>query len=145
MLERVAAAGLIGITIVSAASGQTRKAPGTKSVTHEITIVADTTYTGTMDMAVDRGKVTGNLHLTTPTDITGKVAGTAKDGVLVLDFPFHMTERNCDGQVKMNIPLPAKRGPANGTMEAVGCGRDVDDPLPGTVELKPVRPTKKSR
>ena len=41
------------------------------------------------------------------------------------------------GNVKMTIKLPAKPGPATGTMEATGCGRDLAQPLPGTVELVP--------
>jgi hypothetical protein len=143
MMMRVVAAALMGAAIVGSASAQTKKSSGPKSVMHAITIKADEVYTGTMEMAVDRGKVTGNLHLTAPTEITGKVAGTAKGGVLSLEFPYHMVERNCDGTVKMNITLPATPGPAAGTMEAGGCGRDPDSKLPGTVELVPVVPKKK--
>jgi hypothetical protein len=72
-----------------------------------------------------------------PTEITGTVAGTAKGRVLALDFPYRMVERQCDGNVKMTIELPARPGPATGTMEATGCGRDLAQPLPGTVELVP--------
>jgi hypothetical protein len=68
------------------------------------------------------------------------VAGTADAGALALSFPFHMTERACDGTVKMNIQLPATPGVAKGTMEAVGCGREEDNKVTGTVELKPVPP-----
>ena len=126
------------------ASAQGRKPAGTKPVTYDVTIKADTVYTGTMDMTIDRGgKVTGDMRLTSPTEITGKLAGTAKGGLLALAFPYLMTERKCEGTVKMNITMPAKPGPASGTMEAVGCGRDPNNVLPGTVELKPAAPAKK--
>ena len=76
-------------------------------------------------------------------EITGKVAGTSKGGVLDLEFPYLMTERNCEGTVKMNIKMPQKPGRAAGTMEAVGCGRDPSQKLTGTVELVPSAPAKK--
>jgi hypothetical protein len=56
-----------------------------------------------------------------------------------LDFPYHMTEQNCDGTVRMTITLPEKLGPAKGTMEATGCG-DPTQRVSGTVELKPSTP-----
>lgn len=143
MSIRVAAMALMCAATVSAVSAQTKKPAGTKSVTYDVTIKADDVYTGRMEMAVDRGKVTGTLHLTSPTPITGKVAGTAKGGVLSLDFPYHMTERKCEGNVTMTITLPPKPGPATGTMEAGQCGGDPGRKTPGTVELKPVMPTKK--
>ena len=143
MSMRVAAIALMCAATVSAVSAQTKKPPRTKSVTYDVTIKADEVYTGTMELAVDRGKVTGNLHLTSPTQITGKVAGTAKGGVLSLDFPYHMVERKCEGNVKMTLTLPPKLGPANGTMEAGECGGETGTKLPGTVELKPVMPAKK--
>jgi hypothetical protein len=128
--------------ITSVASAQTKKQAGTKSVMHDITVKADDVYTGTIEMAVDRGKVTGNLHLTAPTEITGKVAGTAKGGVLNLEFPYYMTERQCDGMVKMNITMPAKPGLATGTMEAGACG-EPGRKVTGTVELRPSELKKK--
>jgi hypothetical protein len=142
MFKHVTAVVLMCGVITSVASAQTKKQAGTKSVMHDITVKADEVYTGTIDMAVDRGKVTGNLHLTVPTEITGKVAGTAKGGVLNLEFPYYMTERKCDGTVKMNITLPAKPGLATGTMEAEACG-DPTRKVAGTVELKPSDPKKK--
>jgi hypothetical protein len=139
MFTRVAATVLVGAAIVTTTlSAQAGKSTWTKSVMHEVTITADKVYTGTMEMAVESGKVTGKLRLTSPTGITGMVAGTAKAGALALEFPFHMTDDNCDGTVKMNITLPATPGPAKGTMEAVGCGRDESNKVTGTVELKPV-------
>src|SRR6185503_17874441 len=85
---------------------------------------SENVYTGTMDLAIDMGKVTGKMVVTAPTAITGNVAGTSKAGELNLEFPFHMVEQNCDGTVKMSIKLPEKPGPSTGTMG-------------GTVELKP--------
>jgi len=138
MVKRALVTACISAAIVSAAAAQAKKTAGTKGVMYEVTVTADTVYTGTMEMAVAGGKVTGSLHVTAPTEITGKVAGTAKAGVLSLEFPYHMVEQNCEGSVKMNIKLPAKPGPASGTMEAVGCDRDETNKLTGTVELKPV-------
>jgi hypothetical protein len=143
MFKQVAAVVLMCAAITSAASAQTQKRAGTKSVMHDITVKADEVYTGTIEMAVDRGKVTGNLHLTAPTEITGKVAGTAKGTALNLEFPYFMTERKCDGTVKMNITLPAKPGLATGTMEATACG-DPSRTVAGTLVLKPADMKKKS-
>jgi len=116
---------------------QAKKAPEPKTIVRDLTITADSVYTGTMELAIDAGKVSGTMLITSPTEITGKVAGTSKAGELDLDFPFHMTENACDGTVKMTIALPATPGPSKGTMEAVGCGRDESNKVTGTVELKP--------
>jgi hypothetical protein len=51
-----------------------------------------------------------------------------------------MAERNCEGTARMNITMPPKPGPALGTVEVVGCGRQENDKLTGTVELKPAAP-----
>ena len=134
---------LIAAVSVSHAIAQAGKPAGPKSVMNEITVTADAVYTGTMEMAVDAGKVTGTLHITKPTEITGTVAGTAKAGVLTLEFPYRMVERACDGVVKMKITLPPVPGPATGTMEAAGCGRAANDALAGTLELRPVALKKK--
>lgn len=133
---------LIGVAIASAASAQPKSAPG-KAITHDITIKADTVYTGTVDIAIDGGKVTGDLRLTSPTPITGKIAGTAKAGVLRLAYPYHMTERNCTGNVKMTIDMPAKPGTATGIMEATNCGADDGTKVTGTIEMTPVGLKKK--
>ena len=124
--------------VVCAAAAQTIKPAARNTIAHEITITAESIYTGTMDLTIAGGVVTGNMLLKTPTEITGKVAGTAKAGVLALEFPYQMTERKCEGTVKMNITLPPKPGPATGTMEAVGCGRDETRKLTGKVDLKPI-------
>ncbi len=136
----VFACGAIG----AVASAQTSKPAKAKSVTYEVTVKAeDTVYTGTMDMALEGGKVTGDMRITSPTEITGKVAGSEKKGVLSLAFPYFMTERKCGGNVTMLITLPAKPGPASGTMEATECGGDPANKVPGTVELVPASAPKK--
>lgn len=124
-------------------SAQTKKPAGANSVTYDITITAEgTPYTGTMDLAIAAGKVTGNMHITKPTEITGKAAGTAKAGDVALDFPYRMVQRNCDGQIAMNFKLAAKMAPSKGTVSIGGCGRDASNKLAGTIELTPVKPAK---
>ena len=144
MVERVRTRVVFGTMIVLAAGhlalGQTKA--GTRPVMHDITVKADAVYTGTMETAIEAGKVTGNMRITSPTEIVGKVAGTSKAGVLSLDFPYQMTQRNCTGNVKMTIKLPAKPGLATGTMEAVGCGRTEGNKITGTVEMTPAIPKK---
>ncbi len=129
------------VVVMSACAAGVLAAQGGKTDsgarTHDVTIVADQVYTGTMAMAVNEGKVTGDLLLTSPMVIKGKVAGIARDGQLQLDFPFQIAEQGCQGSVKMKIALPTTPGPAKGTMAAVGCGREPGAPLEGTVELKP--------
>jgi hypothetical protein len=134
MFSKAAVAALTVVLCVSL-SAQEKKAVGTKSVMHDLTVTtSESVYTGTMDLAIDMGKVTGKMVVTAPTAITGNVAGTSKAGEVNLDFPFHMVEQNCDGTVKMSIKLSEKPGLSTGTMEAVGCG---GDKIGGTVELKP--------
>jgi hypothetical protein len=114
--------------------------PAAGSTKYDVTIQADgAAYTGTMNLAVAKGKVSGDMHITKPTEITGKAAGTTKAGQMKLDFPYRMVQRGCDGQIAMDIKLPAKAGtgPATGTVSIVGCGRTAEDKLPGTIELKP--------
>ena len=136
MKSWMAAGSMVLITFAAAASAQEKRT----TVMNEITVKADTVYTGTMDLTTDRGKVTGKMHITAPTDITGNVSGTSNKGVMALDFPFLMTEQKCTGHVKMDITLPAKIGPATGTMEAIGCSGRPEDKVTGTIELKPVQP-----
>ena len=138
MLRRIAALVCVGALATGTAAAQTKKA-GPKTVMHDITVTADTVYTGTMEIAVNAGKVTGDMLITSPMEITGKVAGTSKAGVLTLEFPFTIVQEGCTGMVTMNIKLGAKRGHGAGTMEAVGCGSD-EEKVTGTVELKPPAP-----
>jgi hypothetical protein len=142
MYLRMGAVGIICVALVAGAGAQAKKA-APKATVHDVTINAEGVYTGTMELAVDGGKVTGNMHLTKPTEIVGKVSGTSKAGVMALEFPYLMKERNCEGTVKMELKVPAKPGPTSGTMEARGCGRDAASPLQGTVELVPAKAQKK--
>ncbi len=57
----------------------------------------------------------------------------------MLDFPFLMVQRKCERQIAMNIEVPPKMGPANGTVSIVGCGRHATNKLAGTIELKPAQ------
>lgn len=140
MLKQVLAAVCISGVVAGTAVAQNRKPAATKATVHDITVTADTVYTGTMEMTVNGGKVTGSMLITSPTEITGKVEGTAKAGVLTLEFPFTMVEQSCEGTVTMNIKMGDKPGHGTGTMEAVGCGSEADNPVTGTVELKPAAP-----
>ena len=143
MIQIRTAAALLIAASVSVAAAQTKKPAGANTVTYDVTIVAEgTPYTGTMDLTVVRGKVTGSMHITQPTEITGKPAGTVKAGDVALDFPYHMVQRNCDGQIAMNFKLAPKPGPSKGTVSIVDCGGDPSNKLPGTIELTPARPAK---
>ena len=138
MLKRVFAAVCISVAFSVAATAQSKKPAGTNSMMFDMTAtVEDVVYTGTMEMAVKGGKVTGDMRITSPTEITGKVAGSAKAGLFALDFPFTMVEDNCNGTVKMNLKVSEKPGHASGTLEAVGCGDSPGSAVSGTVELKP--------
>jgi hypothetical protein len=140
MVTHITAAMLVTVLGGTAAAGQTKKPAGTNSVTYDVTITTEGPYTGTMDLATAGGKVTGAMHITQPTEITGKVAGTVKGSEMVLDFPYQMVQRNCTGQIAMNIKLPAKGSKtteANGTVSIAGCGRADSNKLAGTIDLTP--------
>jgi hypothetical protein len=140
-MRSVIAAFAVAVAVASggaAAQEQKKEEGGPKPVLHDITVTADVVYTGTMSMAVEKGKVSGDLHITVPTEVTGKVAGTAKGNQLALEFPFYMTEQQCEGFVKIDVTLPEKAGtPATGKLTAIGCGIEESQPLVGAVELKP--------
>jgi hypothetical protein len=91
-----------------------------------------------MELAVAGNKVTGDMHITAPTEITGKAEGTVKGGQFALDFPYRMVQRGCDGRIAMAFTLPPKMGPkpATGTVEITECGRPAGNRLAGTIELK---------
>jgi len=148
MLRHWIVTGLVCAAMVGGASAQTKKpaparkpAAAPKVTTYDITVRADQVYTGTVAMALDRGKVTGDMRMTHPMEITGKVAGTAKEGVLSLKFPFYMVEQKCEGVVSMTITMPQKPGLAKGTMEAITCE---GEKLPGDVELVPAAEKKQA-
>lgn len=125
----------------TAALAEAQKPAGAKPATYDVTITTDSSaYTGTMVLAVAAGKVSGSMHIKAPTEITGKPAGAAKAGELVLDFPYHMVERKCDGDIRMNIKMPDRKvagAKATGTVSIGGCGRPPDSRLSGTIELTP--------
>jgi hypothetical protein len=139
----VAATLACALAAAAGVSAQTKKAVDAKKRTYDVTIKVDQVYTGTMEVVVEGGKVTGSMLLTSPTEITGKVAGTEKKGVLDLAFPYVITERKCEGNVTMQITMPAKPGPASGTMEATECGGDPSNRAPGTIDLVPATPKAK--
>ena len=138
MRKLAAATTMMAMMVGAVASAQAKKPAGTNAVTYDVTIQADGgAYTGKMNIATTKGVAAGDMHITTPTEITGKVAGTSKAGELKLDFPYTMVQRKCTGQIEMNIKLPAKPGPAAGTVSIAGCGRDATNKLAGTIELRP--------
>ena len=137
MLKHTAIVTLVVAATIASAAAQTKKPAATNAVTYDVTIQADGPYTGTMDLAVKGGVVSGGMRIATPTEITGNVAGTSKAGEMRLDFPYEMVTRKCTGQIKMTIAAPAKPAPTKGTVSIVGCGRDAAAPLSGTIELKP--------
>lgn len=137
MFKLAAIVAMMTVAAGAAALAQGKKPAGTNAVTYDITIQADAPYTGNMTIAIAKGLASGEMHITAPTEVTGKVAGTSKAGELKLDFPYTMVQRNCTGQIQMNIKLPAKPGPAAGTVSIVGCGRAETNRLAGTIELKP--------
>ena len=145
MSNRMTAA-VICLSTLAIVPALAQQKPAANSTKYDVTIQADgAAYTGTMDLAVAKGKVSGDMHITKPTEITGKAAGTTKAGLMKLDFPYRMVQRACDGQIAMDIKLPAKAGagPATGTVSIVGCGRTAENKLPGTIELKPQAAEKK--
>jgi hypothetical protein len=62
------------VTMIATASAQGKKPAGTNAVTYDVSIQADGTYTGTMDIAVTKGVASGDMRITVPSEITGKVA-----------------------------------------------------------------------
>lgn len=131
--------------VVLPAFAQQKPAAG-KPTVYDLTIQADgAAYTGTMELTVAGGKVSGAMNITQPTEITGKPAGTSKAGQMKLEFPYRMVQRNCDGQITMDLKVPAKpsAAPATGTVSITGCGRTEANKLPGTIELKPQAAAKK--
>jgi len=130
--EAAVAVLVVGIGAVASTAAQKKPAPLTK---YDLTITVDgKPYTGTMELGVAGGKVNGMMHITKPGEITGTPAGTTKAGQMKLDFPYHMVQNKCDGRIAMDIKVPAKTGPAKGTVEINGCGSTKQ---PGTIELVP--------
>ena len=137
MIKCLAAVSVLSVlAFTPAAFAQARKA---NTTVYDLTVTAEgKPYTGTMTLAVAGGKVTGDMHITVPTEITGKVAGTAKGGQLNLDFAYRMVERGCEGQIAMPLTLPAKKSvaPITTTATIAACG-EPQNKITGAVELKP--------
>jgi len=142
MTRAIAAAAIVCGLAMLPLSAQAKKA-APKGTAYDVTINADgAAHTGTMQLAVAAGKVTGEMHIQHPSEITGKAAGVSKSGQMLLDFPYRMVQRACDGRIVMDIKLPAKpaAAPASGTVSITGCGRSEENKLAGTIELKPRKP-----
>lgn len=137
MIKQTLTVAIAAAAMVVTTGAQGKKPAATNAVTYDVSIQAEGTYTGTMEIAISKGLASGDMRITTPSEVTGKVAGTSKGGELKLDFPYTMVQRKCTGQIEMNIKMPAKPGPASGTVSIVGCGREATNKLTGTIDLKP--------
>ncbi len=138
MLRHAAIAALLAAIAAIPIGAQTKKAA--TSIPFDVTITAEgKPYTGTMELAIAAGKVTGDMHITAPTEITGKLAGTSKGSLVTLAFTYRMVTRGCEGHIAMSVTLPQKKGgaPASGTVEIAECGRPEAPKISGTIELKP--------
>jgi hypothetical protein len=142
MWRQFAVCAALAASLAGTALADAQKPARSRSLTYDVTITVDgQPYTGTMVLAVTGGKVAGTMNIKQPGEITGKAAGTLKDGEMALAFPYHMVERKCDGDITMNIKLPDKPAAtkASGTVSVAGCGRPDGNRLPGTIEMTPVK------
>jgi hypothetical protein len=138
MFRHWAAAALLIAAAGALVGAQTRKPAGAKPEVYDLTITTDgTPYSGTLTLVVAAAQVGGEMRISKPTEVTGKVAGTVKAGEMALDFPYRMVQRNCDGQIAMAFKAPVKGAGSKGTVSITGCGRDAANKLAGTVELSP--------
>lgn len=88
-------------------------------------------YTGVATFAVDRkGVVTGNMELTQPIGVKGKLTGEVKDNVWTFEFPYEIAQQNCTGVVKGTAKVSADRKTVNGNV-TIG-GACVQEPTPAT-------------
>jgi len=128
---------LLGAGVLTAA----QKPASGRTTTYDVAITVEgQPHTGTMVLAIAGSKVSGSMNIKRPGEITGKVAGVVKSGEMLLDFPYHMVERKCDGDTRMTVKLPEKKAAgakASGAVSIGGCGRPLDARLPGTIELTP--------
>ena len=143
MTKRVALCAAAVLVAAAPAFAQAKKAANTME--YDVTVTAEgKPYTGTMTLAIAGGKVTGDMHITVPMEITGKVAGTAKGGQLDLDFAYRMVERGCEGQIAFPLTLPARKSAAPLTTTAtIGACGEPQNKITGAVELKPKTAKKK--
>ena len=138
MTSRLAAAAVVVASLAVVPAAAQKKAPAPKPAAYDLTISADGgVYTGTMTLATAAGKVTGDMHITAPAEITGKVEGTAKGQATKLDIAYKMIQRGCEGRLVMDLTTPKKGAPTTGKGEITGCGRTDANKLPATVEMKP--------
>lgn len=89
-------------------------------------------YTGTMQLAVSRGTVSGRISLEVPVGIDGQVAGRLSDGTLRLEYEYVMRADGCRGQTKIDASV-AVDGTISGT--ALVSGACVARPMNGTVRM----------
>ena len=141
-MRRTLAVVAAAMTIVGAGVlTETQKPAGAKPTIYDVTVTVEgAPHTGTMALAVAGGKVSGSMHIKSPDEITGKAAGTVKGGEMLLDFPYHMVVRKCDGNFQAAVKMPDKKAPAKmtATVSILPCGRPDGSRLPGTIELTPV-------
>jgi hypothetical protein len=147
MFKQAATALAIASLAIVALDAQAKREAKTTTYDIAVTTAEEITYTGTMELAVDKGTVTGTMKITSPGEINGTVAGTSKAGKMNLDFPYHYVAESCEGRVAIEVTVPEKSGPdpLKGTVSITGCGRPDNDPLPGTIELRRQAPGKKAR
>ena len=97
-------------------------------------VLDGTPYTGTMTLKIAGTTVTGSMAIDSPIPVTADIAGTLKDGALLLDYEFvAQSEPPCNGRAVVTARMSADRGSATGTVEATGCS---DAPQQGTFSLK---------
>jgi hypothetical protein len=131
--------GVLALAVAIAGPAFAQGAASPKGQTYDVSFSFNngTTYTGTMSLAVTKGKVTGRMAIDSPAAVTGDVAGTLKGPALALDYPYTVEgDQPCTGRVTVTATFDAKRTAAKGTAHAEGCGNSLD----GTVTLtKPSR------
>ena len=128
VLRLVAAAAVVGAVLSAPAFAQ--KAPAASKAREYHVIFAfpsDRTYTGSMTLDVEKGKVSGRMGIDSPQTVTGTVAGTLKGDALSLDYPFEVPgDQPCTGRVTVAATFNAARTEAKGTTHAEGCGDPQD-------------------
>jgi hypothetical protein len=139
MFQRMVSALGLTLALVSVASsalaqGATKAPAAKKGSVYDVEFVFDnTSYIGTMTLAIAKGVVSGSMAIEAPVKVTADVAGTLKGGKLALDYPFQMSgDKPCTGQVVVDAAMDAKANAAQGTAHASGCGNPVD----GTFSIK---------
>jgi hypothetical protein len=107
--------------------------------TYDVKVEFDHVSTGTATFAVDKtGKVSGSLHIDTPTELNAELAGTVKDGTWTFEFSFSMPTENCSGTASGTAKVTTDLNTVSGTVKASGeCTPDpVSGPFTFTKRLK---------